>query len=93
MYQSLKIFDNSMLSLSLPLSLSDSLLVNWCSGDRGTGLTLNFPVAVVNTLNTKTHTSKEMAEFSFENADVRKKLLLQTGDEKQTATFLRNEAL
>ena len=30
-------------------------------------LTLNFPVAVVNTLNTKTHTSKEMAEFSFKN--------------------------
>ena len=33
-------------------------------------LSLNFLVAVVNTLNTKTHSSKEMAEFSFENADV-----------------------
>ena len=34
-------------------------------------LTLNFLMAVVNTLNTKTHTSKEMAEFSFENAYVK----------------------
>ena len=32
-------------------------------------LTLNFLMAVVNTLNTKTHSSKEMTEFSFENAD------------------------
>ena len=31
--------------------------------------TLNFPLTVVNTLNTKTHSSKEMTEFSFENAD------------------------
>ena len=29
-------------------------------------LTLNFLVAVVNTLNNKTHCTKEMAEFSFE---------------------------
>ena len=28
-------------------------------------------VAVVNTLNTKAHSSKEMAVFSFENADVK----------------------
>ena len=34
-------------------------------------LTLNFLVAVVNTLNTKTHSSKQKAEFSFENADVK----------------------
>ena len=34
-------------------------------------LTLNFLVAVVNTVNTKTHSSKEMAEFFFENADVK----------------------
>ena len=56
-------------------------------------LTLNFLMAVVNILNTKTHTSKEMAEFSFENAYVKS---IQTEDEKQTATFLRmyqNEAL
>ena len=32
-------------------------------------LTLNFLVAMVNTLNTKTHSSAEVAEFSFENAD------------------------
>ena len=32
-------------------------------------LTLDFLVAVVNTLNTKTHSSKEKAEFSFGNAD------------------------
>ena len=35
-----------------------------------TQLTLNFLVAVVETLNTKTHSSKEIGEFSFENADV-----------------------
>ena len=34
-------------------------------------LTLNFLVAVVNTLNTKTHSSKEIAEFFFENVDVK----------------------
>ena len=34
-------------------------------------LTLNFLVAVVNTFNTKTHSSKEIAEFSLENADVK----------------------
>ena len=34
-------------------------------------LTLNFLVAVLNTLNTNTHSSKEKAEFSFENADVK----------------------
>ena len=35
------------------------------------GLTLNFLVAVVNSLHTKTHSSKEMAEFCFETADVK----------------------
>ena len=34
-------------------------------------LTLNILVAVVNSLNTETHSSKEMAEFCFENAVVR----------------------
>ena len=34
-------------------------------------LTPNFLVAVVNTFNTKTHSSKEMAEFCFENADLK----------------------
>ena len=34
-------------------------------------LTLNFLVAVVNTLNTKTHSSKVIAEFCFKNADVK----------------------
>ena len=34
-------------------------------------LTLNFLVAVVNILNTKTHSPKEMAEFSCENADIK----------------------
>ena len=34
-------------------------------------LTLNFMVAVVNSLNTKAHSSKEMTEFCFENADVK----------------------
>ena len=34
-------------------------------------LTLNFLVAVVNTLNTKTHSSKETDEFSVEDADVK----------------------
>ena len=46
----------------------------------------------MNTLNP----SKEISEFSFENADVKKYLLLQTEDDKQTVTFFRacrNEAL
>ena len=34
-------------------------------------LALNFLVAVVNSLNTKAHSSEEMAEFCFENADIR----------------------
>ena len=38
---------------------------------RKIDLTRNFLVAVVNTLNNKTHSSKEIAEFSFENADVK----------------------
>ena len=33
-------------------------------------LTLNFMVAVVNTFNTKTNSSKEMVEFSFKNVDI-----------------------
>ena len=36
-----------------------------------TPLTLHFLVAVVNALNTKTRSSKEMAQLSFENADVK----------------------
>ena len=35
------------------------------------GLTLHFLVTVVNTLNTKTRSSKEIAEFSFKNANVK----------------------
>ena len=35
------------------------------------GLTLFIPVAVVNSWNTKTHSSKKMTGFCFENADVR----------------------
>ena len=38
-------------------------------GRQSLRLTLNFLVAVVNSLNTKTHSSKEMAEFCFEIAD------------------------
>ena len=56
-------------------------------------LTLNFLVAL---MNTKTHSSKETAEFSFENADVKSILLLQTEDDNQTVTSFRmrgNEAL
>ena len=34
-------------------------------------LTLNLVVAVVNSLSTKTHSSKEVTEFCFENADVK----------------------
>ena len=34
-------------------------------------LTLTILVAVVNTVHTKTHSSKEIAEFCFENADVK----------------------
>ena len=35
------------------------------------GLPLNFLVAVVNSLHTKTHSSKEMTEIDFETADVK----------------------
>ena len=52
-------------------------------------LTLNFLVAVVNTLNTKTHSSKEMAEFCFENADGKSICYCNTEDEKQTVTCFR----
>ena len=45
--------------------------------------TLNFLMAVVNTLNS----SKEISEFSFKNANVKSILSLQTEDEKQTVTF------
>ena len=34
-------------------------------------LTLHFLVAVVNTVNTKTHSSEETAEFSFENGYIK----------------------
>ena len=52
-------------------------------------------MAVMDTSNTKTHSSKEMAEFSFNNADV-KSICYCKQDEKQTVTFFRmcgNEAL
>ena len=39
---------------------------------------------MVNCLNTKTHSLKEMTEFCFENA-----VLLQTEDKKRTVTFFR----
>ena len=48
----------------------------------------------MNTWNTKTHSSTDIAEFSFENADVIANT--ETVDEKQTVTFFRmcgNEAL
>ena len=57
-------------------------------------LTLNRLVAVVNTLNTKTHSSKEMTELCFKTADVKSNVIAE--DEKQTVTFFRmcqNEAL
>ena len=43
-------------------------------------------MAVVNTLHTKTHSSKEIAEFSFENADI-KSICYCKEDEKQTVTL------
>ena len=57
-------------------------------------------MAVVNILNTKANSTKEIAEFSFgnadvktqfsfENADVKTHLLLQIDDEKQSVTFYR----
>ena len=39
--------------------------------DSSRNLTLNFLVAMVNSLNTKTHSSEEMTEFCFEKADVK----------------------
>ena len=38
---------------------------------RSLSLTLDFLVAVVNSINTKTHCWKEMAEFCFKNANVK----------------------
>ena len=44
-----------------------------CVAKVGTALLLplNFLVTAVNSLNTKTYSSKEMTKFSFENADVK----------------------
>ena len=50
---------------------------------------------MVNGSNTKTHSSKEITEFSIENADV-KSICYCKEDEKQTVTFFRmcrNKAL
>ena len=38
----------------------------------------------MNTLNTETHSSKEIAEFSFEDVNI-KSILLQREDKKQTS--------
>ena len=58
-------------------------------------LTLKFLVAVVNTVNTKTHSSKEMAEFSFENAYVKSICYCKQRTERKLTFFrmCRNEAL
>ena len=59
-------------------------------------LTLNFLVALVNTLNTKTHSSKERAKFSFENADAKSICYYKERMKSKLSLFLkmcRNEAL
>ena len=59
-------------------------------------ITLHLLLAVVNTLNTKTHSAKEIAEFSFENADDKGICSCKQRDIKQTVTFFRmyrNKAL
>ena len=74
---------------------SQRVMADYLSG-AGWCLTSYFLVAGVNTLNTKTHSSKEIAGFSFVNADAKRILLLQTAGKKQTVTFFRlcrNEAL
>ena len=53
-------------------------------------LTLIFLVAAVNTSSTKTHSSKEISKFSFENEDVKRHLFKQRADEKQICHFLQN---
>ena len=55
-------------------------------------LALNFLVAVVNTLNTKTYSSKETAEFCFENADV-KGICYSKQRQKTFFRMCQNEAL
>ena len=50
----------------------------------------------MNNENTKTHSSKAVAEFSFEHADIKSICYCKTEGEKPTATFFRmrqNEAL
>ena len=42
-------------------------------------LTLNFLVIVVYSFNSKTHSSKEMTEFCFQNADVKAFVIANRG--------------
>ena len=65
-----------------PARLEITVQVGWA-------LTLHFLVAVMNTLNTKTHSSKEIAEFSFENADVKSICYCKQRMERYTVTFFR----
>ena len=61
-------------------------MVTWCYGTAQLfilTLTLNFLVTVVSMFNS----SKEILELSFESADVKSHLLLQTKDEKPTVNF------
>ena len=44
----------------------------------------------MNTFNTKTHSSKDIATFSFTKADVKSICYRKTDDEKQTVTFFLN---
>ena len=53
-------------------------------------LTLNLLVAVVNTLNIKTHSSKEIALFSFENADVESICCCKQRMKSKQSLFLQN---
>ena len=52
---------------------TDTILIFsvFCPSKATCWFTLSFLVAVVNNLYAKTHSSKEIAEFSFENADVK----------------------
>ena len=66
-------------------------LVSFCSGHQYTQscLTLTFLVAVVNSIHTKTYSSKEMTEFCFEKADV-KSICYCKQRMKSTLSFFRN---
>ena len=59
-------------------------------------LALSFLVAMVNSINTKALSSKEMAEFCFENVNVKCICYCKQRMKKHTVTFFRvcpNEAL